>query len=886
MLSPTEIYDNVEALVTRRPDRASFGLELMDAVGAPRATITKLRAEAAGGGSFAWTRMLRFALVDKGTTVPSIEAMRAEEEAKPKARRSRIVIAYDGDAIAICDTKVGDEQRLSLDALAYEADILFPLGGHERHVPDPERLADIRATKHLSRLFDAVRDANPGWKGEADRHALNVFMARVMFCLFSDDVGIFEKDAFQTAVEQSTRADGGDLQDFLAGAFAHMDLEPEKAKAQPVRGWSKLPYVNGDLFRDPLQVPALDGRCRRHLLDCARLDWRLINPDIFGSMLQAVVDPAKRGELGMHYTSAANIMKVLRPILLDDLTAELERAKSNKLKLRAFLKRLAAVRVFDPACGSGNFLILAYKAMREFERLAFRHLGELPHEVVRLDAFYGIEIDDFACQAARLGLWIAQYQMDKLAEADLGQTRKFLPLNQAGRITCRNAAEIDWLSVCPAAEGGETVVVGNPQFRGSSYWSAGQKADMARVFKGRVKNWGNLDYVTLWFAKARDYALATDTPFGFVATNSIVQGVQVPELWPHLLKDLEIRFAYRSFKWSNLAVRNAGVTCVIVGMGRRSNLPKRLFDGDTVGDVEVIGPYLAPGTTAIVAKTSKPLAHDLKPMVFGNKPTDGGNLLLDRHERDALLLAHPEAERFVRRLYGSQELMKGIERYCLWVADEEVEEAIAIPELARRFVAVARDRTKEDASEISKSFADKPHRFLQRAGAATSHTIMVPAITSEDRGWLPVAVMDHRNIINNKIYGFFDGAIWQAAVLSSRLHRLWLETVGGKLEERPSYSNHLVWNTFPVPKLSEQRKTDLEEHWWEIDRTRKEAGFGRTLGDLYAPKTMPSDLRRAHEYLDETMETIFGSRRYRSDADRIEHLLQLYEQATTKENAR
>ena len=344
MLSPTEIYDNVEALVARRPDRAGFGLELMDAVGAPRATITKLRAEAAGGGSFAWTRMLRFALVDKGATVSSIEAMRAEEEAKPKARRTRIVIAYDGDAIAICDTKVGDEQRLSLDALAYEADILFPLGGHERHVPDPERLADIRATKHLSRLFDAVRDANSGWKGEADRHALNVFMARVMFCLFSDDVGIFEKDAFQTAVERSTRTDGGDLQDFLAGTFAHMDLEPEKAKARPARGWSRLPYVNGDLFRDPLPVPVLDGRCRRHLLDCARLDWRLINPDIFGSMLQAVVDPEKRGELGMHYTSAANIMKVLRPILLDDLTAELERAKSNKPKLRAFLKRLAVNR--------------------------------------------------------------------------------------------------------------------------------------------------------------------------------------------------------------------------------------------------------------------------------------------------------------------------------------------------------------------------------------------------------------------------------------------------------------------------------------------------------------------------------------------------------------
>ncbi len=883
MLSPTEIYDNVEALVARRPDRADFGLELMDAVGAPRATITKLRAEAAGGGTFAWTRMLRFALVDKGATVSSIEAMRAEEEAKPKARRARIVIAYDGDAIAIRDTKIGDEQRLSLDALAYEADILFPLGGHERHVPDPERLADIRATKHLSRLFDAVRDANPGWKGEADRHALNVFMARVMFCLFSDDVGIFEKDAFQTAVEQS-KADGTDLQHFLAGAFAHMDLEPEKAKARPVRGWSKLPYVNGDLFRDALAVPSLDGRCRRHLLDCARLDWRLINPDIFGSMLQAVVDPDKRGELGMHYTSAANIMKVLRPILLDELTADLERAKTNKPKLRAFLKRLAAVRVFDPACGSGNFLILAYKAMRELERLAFRHLGELPHEVVRLDAFYGIEIDDFACQAARIGLWIAQYQMDKLAEADLGQTRKFLPLNQAGRITCGNSAEIDWPSVCSAVEGNETVVVGNPPFKGSKHQSPAQRDDMRRVFSGVVVNAGELDYVAIWFLKGADYAAATGTRFAFVSTNSIVQGASVSTLWPHLLKALEIKFAHRSFKWSNLATKNAGVVCVIVGLGPRSEGVKRLFDGETVRDVELIGPYLAPNVATIVYKRSKPIAPDFEQMAFGNMPNNGEALLLDRSERSKLLRDQPDSARFIRRIYGSQELMKGLERWCIWVRPKDVGVARGMLELEARFEHVRQKRLKSiDAS--ARKMAVTPWFFReQREGR--SHTIMVPRPSSINRTYLPVEIHPPTSITSSEAFAVFDGFVWQAAILSSRMHRLWLETVGGRFKEDPRYSNGLVWNTYPMPSLSDQRKGELEEHWWEIDRARKEAGFGRTLGELYVPSTMPSDLLRAHQDLDETTERIFGSRRYRSDADRIEHLLQLYEQAITKEKAR
>lgn len=888
MLTPGEIYSNLDDLAANAPAGGAFGLALMEAVGAPRSTITKLR-DNAQHGEFTWTKMLRFEATKLGGADAALDRMRAEAEASPKARRPRVLLAYDGERIAAFDTSPRfDEEplRVGLDMLSIEGDLFFPLGGHERYVPRKERLADVRATRFISRFHDAVRDANPDWTAEADRHALNIFMARILFCLFSDDVGIFEKDTFETAVRRSTDVAGTDLAVFLDGAFRHMDTKAEE-RSPDTKGWSKLPYVNGSLFAEVMPMPALDGRCRKLLLDCAGLNWKLINPDIFGSMLQAVVDVEKRGDLGMHYTSPSNIMKVLEPILLDSLQAELERAGANKMRLREFLQHLSRIRVFDPACGSGNFLILAYKELRALETEAMRRLAAPRLSAIALEQFFGVEIDDFACQAARLGLWIAKYQCDLQLELDLGQRTDFLPLQKAGVIIHGNAAEIEWLDACPLDTGAETVIVGNPQFRGSSYWSPEQKADMARVFKGRVKNWGNLDYVALWFAKARDYTLATGTPYAFVSTNSIVQGVQVPELWPHLLENLEIRFAHRSFKWSNLATNNAGVTCVIIGLGERSNGPKRLFDGETVRDVEVIGPYLAPGTTAIVAKESKPVAPDLEPMVFGNKPTDGGNLILDRNERDALLKDHPDSTRFVLRLYGSQELMKGIERYCLWVADSEVEEAKAIPELARRFDAVGRDRAKETASDISKSFADRPHRFLQRAGSATSHTIMVPAITSEDREWLPVAVMDHRNIINNKIYGIFDGEIWQAAILSSRMHRLWLETVGGKLETRLSYANTLVWNTFPLQALSDRRKADLEEHWWSIDEVRKEAGFGRSLGDLYAPANMPRPLRRAHEELDETMETIFGSRRYRSDADRIEHMLQLYSRmATEKRNRR
>ncbi|MEQ1769862.1 MAG: DNA methyltransferase [Devosia sp.] len=882
MLTPGEIYSNLDHLAAEPPAGIEFGLALMEAVGAPRSTITKLR-DTAKESAFTWTRMLRFESTDPSGADAALDRMLAEVEASPRGRRPRVLLAYDGERIAAYDTRFDEEPlRISIEMLSLEGDVFFPLGGHERYVPKKERVADVRATRFISRFHDAVRDCNPGGTTEADRHALNIFMARVLFCLFSDDVGIFEKDSFETAVRRSTVADGTDLAAFLGAAFQHMDTKPQK-RSPETKGWSKLPYVNGSLFEEDVRMPALDTRCRKLLLDCAGLNWRLINPDIFGSMLQAVVDVDKRGELGMHYTSPSNIMKVLEPILLDALRSELERAGANKARLREFLERLGGIRVFDPACGSGNFLILAYKELRAMETEALRRLAAPRLSRIALEQFYGVEIDDFACQAARLGLWIAKYQCDQQLELDLGQRTDFLPLQKAGVIVKANAAEIDWQTVCPLDAGTETFVVGNPQFRGSSYWSPEQKVDMAHVFKGRVKNWGNLDYVALWFAKARDYALTTDAPFAFVATNSIVQGVQVPELWPHLLDGLEIRFAHRSFKWSNLAANNAGVICVIIGMGTPTTALKRLFDGDTVRDVDAIGPYLAPGTTAIVAKTSKPLAPNVQPMTRGNQPTDGGNLILDRRERDALLAARPEAARFVRRLYGSQEMMKGIERYCLWVGDDVVEEARAIPELARRFDAVARERAKEDASDISKAFADRPHRFLQRPGAATSHTIMVPGAASEDRYWLPVDVKDEANIVSNLAFGIFDGAIWQAAVLSSRLHRLWLETVGGRLKEDPRYSNTLVWNTFPLPALSERRKVELEEHWWAVDEARKEAGFGRSLGELYVPTKMPHDLRRAHEELDESMETIFGSRRYRSDADRIEHMLQLYARMATGE---
>ncbi len=582
-LTPTEIYDRLDALVARAPLPTDFGLELMEAVGAPPASITRARKEAEAG-SFAWTRMLTYQAVEAGNATASLERMIAEADSKPKSRRPRLLVAYDGDAIAARDTKMGDTLSVALDLLPPEAEFFFPLGGLERYVPAPERLADVKATKRVSRLYDAVRDANPEWNKPIHRHALNVFMTRLLFCLFAERVGIFETHAFTSALTSSTNADGSDLGTFLSGAFTHMNTRPEDAPAA-TRGWSKLPYVNGGLFREVTPMPALDGRCRRFLIECGRLDWRTINPDIFGSMLQAVVDVSLRGELGMHYTSPTNIRKVLDPILLDDLRAELEAAGKNRAKLQVLQNRLRRIRIFDPACGSGNFLIIAFKELRAIEMEVCRRLGEMRLPMVTLDQFYGIEIDDFACNTARLGLWIAEYQENELYRKSLGKAPPSLPLTDAGTIVCDNATRIDWAIVCPHQPDSETVVVGNPPFKGSKYQTDEQRDDMKSAFAGHVKNAGELDYVAIWFLKGAFYSETTGAPFAFVATNSLVQGQSVGNLWPRLLEKLEIRFAYRSFTWSNLAARKAAVRCVIVGLGGSTLSDKKLYDGDSVRPV-------------------------------------------------------------------------------------------------------------------------------------------------------------------------------------------------------------------------------------------------------------------------------------------------------------
>ena len=622
-------------------------------------------------------------------------------------------------------------------------------------------------------------------------------------------------------------------------------------------------------------------------------------------MIQAVADDEERGELGMHYTSVPNILKVLNPLFLDDLRARLEEAGNNPRTLLNLRKRIARIRVFDPACGSGNFLVIAYKQMREIENAINERRGESGRKSeIPLTNFRGIELRDFAAEIARLALIIAEYQCDLLYRGKRLALAEFLPLSAENWITCGNALRLDWLSICPPTgtgvrllgddhfstpldqaqidfvnEGGETYICGNPPYLGSTWQSEEQKDELKAIFAHRTKNWKSLDYVAGWFMKAADYGLHTPAVAAFVSTNSICQGSQVPILWPLIFASgQQIEFAHTSFKWANLASNNAGVTVVIVGIASLTGKTRRLFsvtdDGTTIEkQTDLINAYLVSGIDAIVSPVAKP-SDGRGLMEWGNKPTDGGNLFFSPDERERLLQESPNSDRFIKRFLGAQEFIRGEQRYCLWIEDGDRAGAEAIPELKRRIEAVARMRSESKAAE-TRPAAAFPHRFRQIQSVAQNYSLVVARVSSENREYLPIGLEGRDTIIGDRNFAIYDAPLWNMALIASRLHWVWIGTVCVRMRTDFSYSNTLGWNTFPVPQLTEKNKTDLTRCAEDILLAR-ETHFPATIADLYDPEAMPADLRQAHERNDEVLERIYIGRRFRNDTERLEKLFELY----------
>ena len=913
-MNAVEIEQAVSGLAAAPFDADAFPYDFLQAFGNKSTTIKKLRAGETNKsdlGGVLQTGNIHIKTCPVGTVPETLVKLRNSPATTRARAKLKFILATDGVDLEAEDLATGDTIACAYADFPDHFGFFLPLAGITTVRQIRENAFDIRATGRLNKLYVTLLNDNPEWDTAARCHDMNQFMVRLIFCFFAEDTDMFTgHHPFTGTIGQMSAPDGTDTHAVIGALFRAMRTRPDDRAAAGIPRWANLPYVNGGLFSGNIEVPRFSKIARAYLVHIGHLDWTKINPDIFGSMIQAVADKDERSALGMHYTSVPNILKLLNPLFLDDLRARLAQAGHNPRKLLNLRRRMARIRVFDPACGSGNFLVIAYKALRAIEAEINRRRGEPDRRSdIPLTNFRGIELRDFPAEIARLALIIAEYQCDVTHRGQHEALAEFLPLDVRNWITCGNALRLDWLSICPptgtdvthraedllmtaqdqaqidfANEGGETYICGNPPYRGSQWQKKEQKADLDQVVQGRIKNWKSLDYVAGWLIKAADYGSQTRASAAFVATNSICQGEQVPVLWPLVFQTgHEIAFAHRSFKWANLASHNAGVVVVIIGISRQAGQLRKLYslsdDGEVIEqDAGNINAYLIAADSVIVAKTSTPLA-DIPPMSRGNQPTDDGNLLLNMAERDALHLTPEQTARFVRRIYGSAEFIQGKQRYCLWIADAHLQQALQIPAIAARIEKVRTMRLASRSKSTNK-MAQRAHQML-RMHAANSHTIIVPRVSSENRAYLPVGLLDSRAIVSDSAFALYDAPLWTMALIASRLHLVWIATVCGKLKTDYRYSNTMGWNTFPVPKLTTRNKQDLTRHAEQILLARA-AHFPATIAKLYAPGKMPEHLRAAHDRNDETIDRIYIGRRFRNDTERLEHLFRMYSKMTTK----
>ncbi|MDB6455161.1 class I SAM-dependent DNA methyltransferase [Falsirhodobacter sp. 20TX0035] len=915
-MNPVEIEQAISDLAEAPFDAAAFPYAFLEAFGRKETEIKKLRkgdTNKSDLGGVLQRNNIHMATCAPGEVSQTLAALK-DSPATTK-HKAKFILATDGQTFEAEDLIGGDTVACAYKDFPNSFGVFLPLAGISTVKQIKESAFDIKATGRLNRLYVELLKDNPAWGKAERRHDMNHFMARLIFCFFAEDTDIFTtEDLFTGTIDRmSNRYDN--THEVISEIFRAMNVPlADRASANLPRWADAFPYVNGGLFSGSTEVPRFSKIAQRYLSHIGGLDWTKINPDIFGSMIQAVADEGERSVLGMHYTSVPNILKVLNPLFLDDLNAALEEAGDNARKLLNLRGRIAKIRVFDPACGSGNFLVIAYKQLRSIEAEINRRRGETDRKTdIPLTNFRGIEIRDFSAEIARLALIIAEYQCDVTYRGQKEALAEFLPLDSQNWITCGNALRLDWLSLCPPTgtgvkvkaddlfqtpfdqakidfenEGGETYICGNPPYLGSTWQSTEQKEDLGRIFGGRTTTWKSLDYVAGWFMKAADYGIHTPTVSAFVSTNSICQGQQVSTLWPLIFKTgHKIAFAHTSFKWANLASHNAGVTVAIVAI---TNIPrdKKLLcslsdEGENIlKEVDEINAYLVGGANVIVNPSDKVLGGMGK-MDNGNKPVDGGHLLLEPDEVATLNLTEEDNAQLVRKYVGSQEAINGKLRYCLWITDETRKRAENLPAVAAR-ISLVREERLRSPKKMTRDSAAWPHAFQQVRQTGEEILIVVPRVSSENRAFLPCSLMEPGAIMSDKVFALYDAPLWNMALIASRLHWVWIGTVCVRMRTDFSYSNTLGWNTFPVPKLTEKNREDLT-HCAEDILLAREAHFPATIADLYDPEKMPANLRAAHDRNDETLERIYIGRRFKNDTERLEKLFDMYTKMTTKVSA-
>lgn len=907
-MNAVEIEQAITDLAEQPFDPAAFPYAFLEAFGNKETTLKRLRAGGSNRsdlGGVLQTNNIHILVCGAGQVTQTLAALKASP-ATTKAK-ARFILATDGADFEAEDLTSSDPPVIcAFKDFPDHFGFFLPLAGISTVRQISENAFDIRATSRLNRLYLELLKDNAAW-GKADRrHDMNHFMARLIFCFFAEDTHIFVGQGFTETVAQMSAKDASNTHEVVAALFRAMNTQAEdRAKANTPRWAEHFPYVNGQLFSGSDDVPRFSRIARSYLLHVGGLDWTKINPDIFGSMIQAVADDEERGELGMHYTSVPNILKVLNPLFLDDLRSKLEEAGDNPRTLLNLRKRMAKIRVFDPACGSGNFLVIAYKEMRAIEAELNQRRGEPDRASdIPLTNFRGIELRDFPAEIARLALVIAEYQCDVLYRGQRLALAEFLPLRNENWITCTNALNIDWLSVCPPTgtsvkhrsddlfntpldqaeidfenEGGETYVCGNPPFKGARKQSPEQKADLCNLFGGG-NDYKDCDYVSGWYIKGAAFIRQTEGALAFVSTSSVCEGEQVQHVWSRVFGEgCQIIFAHRPFAWRNNANNNAMVTCVIVGIGHGGGRGTfGIFDGETFKTCNSISPYLVPGTATFVTSSESPISTDLSKVVAGSMPRDSGHLILSDSEKERLLSAHPDAFTLMKRLSGTSELTGGIVRWCLWIVDDrDLEVALTIPPIRQRIEGVRAFRL-ESSAKTTQGYARIPHKFAQRSHQS-GRAIIVSATSSENRHYLPADICDDRMVVSNAAYAIYGGALHELSILVSKMHLAWVAAVCGRMKTDFRFSKTLGWNTFPLPPLTDKNKTDLTRCAEDILLAR-EHHFPATISDLYDPDNMPADLRAAHDRNDEVLERIYIGRRFKNDTERLEKLFDLYTKMT------
>ena len=909
-LSYTEIESRLQTLKSHPVPASEVGYEILKAFGKSDKDISRYK-EGKGilktFGGLLIKGLFCYKAEDTMHLTEKLESLKHDDHVLKAA--PKIIAVSDGKVVLAYDTREQDTYEQQLSKMHSDFGFFWPLTNVERVHVVAENPADVKAAEKLAKLHDEIRAYNE-YNSDDDLHDLNIFITRLLFCFFAEDTGIFEENLFTNFIRQFTKDDGSDLSEMIGLAFHIMNVHPKNRGEEVTKEINQFPYVNGGLFATDIPIPQMGYKARKIIIECGDLDWKDINPDIFGSMIQAVVNPAVRAKEGMHYTSVPNIMKVINPLFMDDLHAEYKKLvdfyeqKKNLYDMSVLshnqfieeckpiingcnrlMTRMSKMKFFDPACGSGNFLIITYKQLRllEMDILRLRKkctpeqmLDFIDGSCIRLDQFYGIELLDFPHEVAMLSLWLAEHQMNNKFHADFGVNVEALPLKNIRQIKCGNACRLDWEEVCPHGKEEEVFVFGNPPYLGFRMQDEVQKADMDYTFKGVFSSYRKLDYISQWFYKGAKFIYKNNAKCAFVSTNSVTQGEHIALLWKYVLRLVEINFAYTSFKWGNNAKHNAGVTCVIVGLANISSNIKVIYSETQKKKTMMISPSLSSNTEIIVEKRNVCLS-DFPTIRLGNMPNDNKILRLDEYERKTLLEEFPESESLIKKFVGSDELINSINRYCLWISDMDKDLAYSIPPIKSRIDRVYEYRSSAKDINLNKQAA-KPYQFREFV-PASNQTLVIPIVSSELREYIPMAYVDERAVVPNSAFMINNASLLVFGILTSHLHMEWVKHTAGRLESRFRYSVQLCYNTFPFPSITDSKKSEIEEAATDVLIARENYPE-KTLADLYDPDKMPQDLREAHENLDRIVESCYPGAPFANDEARLECLFKLYEKMT------